>query len=176
MYNYFSNKWGDLMKKLGETAQAKNIQEARKSYKEKVLERINNSGFCAADKDTMTRIIIADTDSVALWLYEDADTAIREYIQNIITTVIEQSTSQKAGEVSQKSLVCKNTMAYTYKGALQKAMEKGYQYIDGRNIEDEFHDLDATSDDTPKWQFLGNFLFNLDDIGDSDAEMYFLDY
>lgn len=64
--------------------QEKNIHIARAYAGDKVTQAIQASNYCKEDKDTMLRIINATYDKTALQIYEDADTMVREAIQDII--------------------------------------------------------------------------------------------
>lgn len=61
-----------------------NIADARGNCRADVTEAIRNSVYCEADKETMARIVNADDAKEALDIYWCADTAVRDYLQEII--------------------------------------------------------------------------------------------
>ena len=64
--------------------QEKNLHIARSYAGYDVTQAIRTSGYGEADRETMTRIINARYEKDALRLCEEADTAVREYLQDII--------------------------------------------------------------------------------------------
>lgn len=64
--------------------QAKNIKAARAYAGYEVTQAIRTSGYGEADIEIMVRIINARYEKDAMRLYEESDTAVREYLQNII--------------------------------------------------------------------------------------------
>lgn len=64
--------------------QEKNLHIARSYAGYDVTQAIRTSGYGETDRETMTRIINARYEKDALRLYEEADTAVREYLQDII--------------------------------------------------------------------------------------------
>lgn len=82
--------------------QIKNINVARGYHAESVTEAIRSSGYGDADRETMTRIINARYNRDALRLYEDADTAVREYLQDIIEETIYGRTEAQTEELTKR--------------------------------------------------------------------------
>lgn len=68
--------------------QHKNILEARRFHGYRVTEAIRTSGCIPEDRETMIRIINQRYYKDSLWLYNDADTAVRENLQDIIEATI----------------------------------------------------------------------------------------
>lgn len=70
--------------------QIENIQYARNlpSYKEDILKHIRTDGYGETDKEKMESIICAPYDDEAIKIYANADTAVRDHLQHIISSVI----------------------------------------------------------------------------------------
>lgn len=82
--------------------QINNINVARGYYTGSVTEAIRSSGYGETDRETMTRIINARYLRDALRLYEDADTAVREYLQDIIEETIYGRTRRQKEELEKR--------------------------------------------------------------------------
>lgn len=82
--------------------QHKNILEARRFHGYRVTEAIRTSGYSSADRETMTRIINATYYADALRRYEDADTAVRENLQDIIEATIYGRTQGQIEELENR--------------------------------------------------------------------------
>ena len=75
--------------------QRKNILEARGYHNRMVTDRIIESNYRTADQDTMIQILNARYNRDALRIYEEADTAVREYLQDIIEAAIYGRTQEE---------------------------------------------------------------------------------
>lgn len=82
--------------------QIKNIHTARAYHGYVVTEAIRTSGYGDADRETMTRIINTTYEKDARRLYEDADTAVREYLQDIIETTVYGRTQRETEELEKR--------------------------------------------------------------------------
>lgn len=82
--------------------QRKNLQVARAYHGYIVTEAIRTSGYSPADRETMTRIINATYCKDALERYENADTAVRENLQDIIEVTIYGRTQGQIEELEER--------------------------------------------------------------------------
>lgn len=82
--------------------QIKNIHTARAYHVYAVTAAIRTSGYGDADRETMSRIINTTYEKDALRLYEDADTAVREYLQDIIETTVYGRTQRETEELEKR--------------------------------------------------------------------------
>lgn len=82
--------------------QLMNIADARGFHRDAVTEAIRTSGYGEADRETMTRIVNAKDTWEALRLYEKADSATGEYLQDIIEETIYGRTQGQIEELEKR--------------------------------------------------------------------------
>lgn len=75
--------------------QVLNIADARENYRDAVVEAIRTSEYVESDQETMIRIVSARNIWEALQLYLEADTAVRDYIMDIIEETIQTEEESK---------------------------------------------------------------------------------
>lgn len=112
--------------------QEKNIRNARAYASYEVTEAIRTSGYGEADKETMITIINASRNKTSMRLYNEADTAVRESLQEIIEkTYYGKATSgknqYKASQFAKDVLInaIKNGKMETAQQILSMMDEKG---------------------------------------------------
>lgn len=83
--------------------QIKNIHNARQGYRPgEVSNAIHDSNCGKADRETMIRIINATYEEDAIRRYEEADTAVREYLQDIIEETLYGRTEAQTEELTKR--------------------------------------------------------------------------
>ena len=100
--------------------QEKNLHIARSYAGYDVTQAIRTSGYGEADRETMTRIINARYEKDALRLCEEADTAVREYLQDIIEETYYGKTQARARYVTARNVATPTRRSRHFHAKMEK--------------------------------------------------------